>query len=57
MSRKGIHESYCKNMITGSLHVGTSVDDVTKDIIPKAAAALANQVQQVLKILAFLLLM
>lgn len=56
VKKGGFVESYSKGLILGPLKVGTSVDDVTKDIIPTAAAALANQVQQVL-ILALPLLM
>jgi hypothetical protein len=48
VKKEGFVDSYGKDLILGSLKLGTSVDDVAKDIIPTAAAALANQVQQVL---------
>ena len=47
VKKDGFMESYGKDLILGSLKRGASVDDVAKEILPTAAAALANQVQQV----------
>jgi hypothetical protein len=40
-------DSYCNSLIRKSLKAGKSIDEITKEIIPTAAAAFANQIQQV----------
>jgi hypothetical protein len=40
-------DSYSNSLIKKSLKAGNSIDEITKEIIPTAAAAFANQIQQV----------
>jgi hypothetical protein len=48
-------DSYSNALIKKSLKAGKSIDEITKEIIPTAAAAFANQIQQV-PLQAFLLI-